>query len=463
MHDLEPGIGQPPGTHLPGGAGADHDDIAAALAHGAPVNPVRPALQGRGILPGCSAQPSRSPSSPPRSSRPAARTRTPRRPRTSTNATASTNDDTGSRQSRRGHRGRRARRAAGQGRRLPEPAVRHRAARRPAADLRGRAGGADRGRAWRQAAGQALPGHPLEGRQPAASRACSRMAFAPDYAQSGRFYVYYTEKSGTEAIWEYRRAGADSADPGSARLVLRMADPEPNHNGGLMVFGPDKLHVRRHRRRRRGQRPARRAGQRAVAELAAGQDPAHRPAGVAAGGRIRSRPRTRSSGARGRAARSTPTACATRGASPSTAPTATSSSATSGRTRSRRSTSSRRAARAATNFGWRPWEGRRRNFDEPAPGAVFPVITHSHQAGFCSITGGYVVRDRGVPGAVRPLRLRRLLQLAPARLHPAHRARVDAARCRCPRSPGVSSFGEDAAGRVYVTSLNGPVYRFAAR
>jgi hypothetical protein len=27
----------------------------------------------------------------------------------------------------------------------------------------------------------------------------------------------------------------------------------------------------------------------------------------------------------------------------------------------------------------------------------------------------------------------------------------------------VSSFGEDAAGRVYVTSLNGPVYRFAAR
>jgi hypothetical protein len=49
------------------------------------------------------------------------------------------------------------------------------------------------------------------------------------------------------------------------------------------------------------------------------------------------------------------------------------------------------------DFGWRPWEGRRRNFDEPAPGAVFPVITHSHAEGFCSITGGYVVRDRSVP------------------------------------------------------------------
>ena len=31
------------------------------------------------------------------------------------------------------------------------------------------------------------------------------------------------------------------------------------------------------------------------------------------------------------------------------------------------------------------------------------------------------------------------------------------------RVPAVSSFGEDARGRVYVVSLNGPVYRFAAR
>jgi glucose/arabinose dehydrogenase len=67
------------------------------------------------------------------------------------------------------------------------------------------------------------------------------MAFAPDYAQSGLFYVYYTEKSGTESIWEYHRASDDSADPNSARLVMRMADPEPNHNGGLMIFGSDKL------------------------------------------------------------------------------------------------------------------------------------------------------------------------------------------------------------------------------
>ncbi len=57
----------------------------------------------------------------------------------------------------------------------------------------------------------------------------------------------------------------------------------------------------------------------------------------------------------------------------------------------------RRHGDAASNFGWRPWEGRRRNFDEPAPGAVFPVITKSHDDGWCSITGGYVVRDPGLP------------------------------------------------------------------
>ena len=80
MATSRPASARRPATDLAGRAGADHDDVEAALAHGAQSIPVRPALQGRGILPGCSARPSRSPSSPPRSSRPAARTRTPRTP-----------------------------------------------------------------------------------------------------------------------------------------------------------------------------------------------------------------------------------------------------------------------------------------------------------------------------------------------------------------------------------------------
>ena len=67
------------------------------------------------------------------------------------------------------------------------------------------------------------------------------VAFAPDYASSGRFYVYFTDRSGDQRIVEYRRASAERADPGSARLVLRMPDREGNHNGGLLLFGPDDL------------------------------------------------------------------------------------------------------------------------------------------------------------------------------------------------------------------------------
>jgi len=64
------------------------------------------------------------------------------------------------------------------------------------------------------------------------------MAFAPDYASSGRFYVYFTDNDGDQRVVEYRRASANRADTDSARLVLRMADSESNHNGGLLLFGP---------------------------------------------------------------------------------------------------------------------------------------------------------------------------------------------------------------------------------
>ena len=123
----------------------------------------------------------------------------------------------------------------------------------------------------------------------------------------------------------------------------------------------------------------------------------------------------------------------------------------------------RAGAGRGANFGWRPFEGRRRNFDEPAPRAVPPVITHAHRDGFCSITGGVVVRDPRVPGARRPLRLRR-----PLRGVAAERARITPGRRATPRRVGrlrvenLSSFGEDALGRVYATSLAGPVYRLAA-
>jgi glucose/arabinose dehydrogenase len=66
------------------------------------------------------------------------------------------------------------------------------------------------------------------------------MAFAPDYATSKRFYVFYTDKAGNNRIEEFRRYTPDRASRASRRVVLRIEHPvAANHNGGQLQFGPD--------------------------------------------------------------------------------------------------------------------------------------------------------------------------------------------------------------------------------
>ena len=240
-----------------------------------------------------------------------------------------------------------------------------------------------------------------------------------------------------------------------------MADPEGNHNGGHLAFGPDGLLYigtgdgggadDQHGRRGNAQDRGSLLGKLLRIDPRASGSRAYRvPAGNPFAGRA------------GCAARSTPTACATRGGSRSTAAPGTSRSATSGRTSSRRSTSRAAGAPAARTTAGGPWEGTRRNFDEPAPGAVRPVITKRHNDGWCSITGGYVVRDPDLPQLAGQYVYGDFCkgQLRRARLR-AGRALDDSA-LKLPGVPNLSSFGEDARGRVYVTGLDGPVYRIAA-
>jgi glucose/arabinose dehydrogenase len=66
------------------------------------------------------------------------------------------------------------------------------------------------------------------------------LAFDPEYASNGRFYVDYTRKSdGDTVIAEFRRSSSTRASAGSFRQIIRINQPYSNHNGGMLAFGPD--------------------------------------------------------------------------------------------------------------------------------------------------------------------------------------------------------------------------------
>jgi glucose/arabinose dehydrogenase len=288
------------------------------------------------------------------------------------------------------------------------------------------------------------------------------IAFAPDYAQSGLFYVYFTDTSGQQRIVEYHRRDADHADPGSARLVLRMADSESNHNGGLLLFGPDDLMYvgtgdgggggDRHGRRGNAQNLGSLLGKiLRIDPRAGGGAPYRVPDDNPFVGRAGARGEIYSYGLRNPWRFSFDRA------------TGDLAIGDVGQNAWEEIDFVRRGKGRGANFGWRPFEGRARYTPgESAPGAVRPVIVRSHRAGNCSITGGVVVRDRALAG----LRGRYVFG-------DFCKGRIESARLSTGRASGVrrtsmkvsslSSFGEDAQGRVYAISLDGPVSRIVPR
>jgi len=287
------------------------------------------------------------------------------------------------------------------------------------------------------------------------------LAFAPDYATSGLFYVYYTGRDQREWVVEYHRASADRADPASARTVLRMDDPESNHNGGDLEFGPDGLLYigtgdggganDQHGARGNAQNLGSLLGKLLrIDPRASGSRPYTVPASNPFVGRAGARPEIYSYGLRNPWRYSFDRA------------TGDLAIGDVGQDKVEEIDFEHRGHARGANFGWRPWEGRRRNFREPAPGAIFPVITKSHQDGWCSIIGGYVVRDPKLP-ALRGRYVYSdncLSKIYAAKLRAGHAA--DDHALSLPTLKSVSSFGQDNSGRIYVVSLDGPVYRLAA-
>jgi glucose/arabinose dehydrogenase len=280
------------------------------------------------------------------------------------------------------------------------------------------------------------------------------LAFAPDYASSGRFYVYYTARDGAIRIVEYRRRAAERARRRSARVVLSVPHPASNHNGGLLLFGPDHMLY---------------AG---LGDGGGAGDQANnaQSLGTLLGKILRIDPRRRD----GRAYRvplSNPFAGrpGARGEifaygvrNPwrfAFTPSGEMVVADVGQNEVEEVSV---VQRAGTNLGWRVYEGRSRFTRGTAPGHLPPVIERRHSAGNCSITGGFVVRDP----ILSSLRGRYVFgDFCGGRLESA---RLVGGQARSVRAHSVSveqlsSFGVDGRRRVYATSLSGPVYRLVPR
>lgn len=91
--------------------------------------------------------------------------------------------------------------------------------------------------------GQLLPDPFLDIRDRVGSRASEQgllgLAFHPRFAENGYFYVHYTDSRGHTVISRFNTSEANQADPQSEVFVLQQTQPYANHNGGMIVFGPD--------------------------------------------------------------------------------------------------------------------------------------------------------------------------------------------------------------------------------
>lgn len=66
------------------------------------------------------------------------------------------------------------------------------------------------------------------------------LAFHPDFAANGAFFLYFTDPVGDTRVERWNvSSDPDRADPASARVILSVDQPYANHNGGHLLFGPD--------------------------------------------------------------------------------------------------------------------------------------------------------------------------------------------------------------------------------
>jgi glucose/arabinose dehydrogenase len=295
------------------------------------------------------------------------------------------------------------------------------------------------------------------------------VAFPPDYLRSKRFYVYYTDLQGDPQIDEYRRSTEALASPDSRRAVLNIPYPTfLGHDGGQLQFHGRELLI--------GtgdggtsRKPSNNAQNRdlllgkllrIVPRLSGGGKPYSIPrANPFVGGP--GRDEIFSYGFRNpwrfsiEDVRKGPDRLLL---------------ADVGQTRQEEVDYTTLPAARGANFGWDAWEGFLpyncgadcEHGGTPDPGGTTkPIFAYDHSHG-CSITGGYRVRDPSLATLYRRYVYADYCAGVLRSFIPRLGGAVDD-RPLGPTVPAVSSFGQTANGRLFVTSLEGPVFRIAPR
>jgi glucose/arabinose dehydrogenase len=296
------------------------------------------------------------------------------------------------------------------------------------------------------------------------------MALAPNYPKVKRFYVYYTNNEGNIEVDEFKRGSLTRARHRSRRKVIEIPHPSwGNHNGGQLQFLGNLLYF-------------------GTGDGGSGGDPRNNAQNTAKllGKLIRIDPRNPPGPRRfkvpasnpfvGRPGRDLIFAYGLRNPFRFSFDTISASRpriaiGDVGQNASEEVDYETLGGASGANFGWDAWEGFSLYHGDwsgtPDPGGTTqPIFAYDHGRG-CAIIGGYVVRDRHLPG----LRGRyvytdncngTLRSLSP------HLRRAGDDRSLGISLPSPTSFGEDGRGRLYVTTLTraahgGKVFRLVRR
>jgi glucose/arabinose dehydrogenase len=266
------------------------------------------------------------------------------------------------------------------------------------------------------------------------------MAFHPNYQNNHRFFVDYTDRNGDTRVVQFRSHGAVGLQS-TAKQLLFVNQPYPNHNGGQLQFGPDgRLYV-------------------GMGDGGSGGDPQNHAQTLSSRLGKLLRLNVNKKGARWQVAgyglrnpwrfswdRLTHDLYIGDVGQDSWEEVDVRTPA---------------QQRKLNNYGWRVWEGRSRYTPNeqvnPSGTLVFPIVVYSHSGG-CSITGGYVYRGKAIPSARGRYFYGDYCSGTIWSLRSAKGRLVN--NRREPFTVGsLSSFGEDSAGNLYAVSLDGSIYK----